>query len=170
MDDHAFAGVVELVRRRKSEKVIHVIVFYDHAFEDRQANDSVERFGAEDLRRVREIHHVGIHVRERQISNLQLRNLRLARVHSLFANALAVARVGDVQAELLRHIGGNGDAARASIEQEVERTSAIEARFDEDAIVNEIERQSERSLGVGCGGGAVIRGYGDARAKNQEDS
>jgi hypothetical protein len=71
---------------------------------------------------------------------LQLGNLRLACVHGFFADALAFAGIGYVQPELLGDVRGKGDADRAGIEQRVKRTAAIEANFDEDAIVYQVER------------------------------
>jgi len=82
---------------------------------------------------------------------LQLGNPRLAGTHSFFADALPFARIGHVQAELLRHARGNGRAARAGIEQKVEGTATIDVRFNENAIIHEVKWQREGSLRIGEG-------------------
>jgi hypothetical protein len=91
-------------------------------------------------------------------------------MHGFFPDALAFAGVANLKSELLGCVRGNGDAASAGIEQKVERAAAIEARFDEDAIIDEVERQREGSLGIGDGGRAAMdcRKRKCARERNQE--
>src|SRR6202041_2845254 len=51
-DDPASTAVVAFVGSGERKSAFDVVVLYDHAFEGRQADDSVEGFAAEDLRRV----------------------------------------------------------------------------------------------------------------------